>query len=127
MIDVQSIIHYSLHLIFPFLIAYLLFRKNWKIAGLIMLLTFLIDLDHLFANPVLDPQRCSIGFHPLHSFPAIGIYIALLLFKIFRIPAVGLLLHMFADLVDCFWIFSKCSDCYLNSKIHHLLSIFGAG
>jgi hypothetical protein len=125
MIDVQSITHYSLHLIFPFLIAYLLFRKNWKIAGLIMLLTFLVDLDHLFANPLFDPQRCSIGFHPLHSFPAIGVYTSMLFFRRLRIPSVGLLFHMFTDLIDCFWTFSKCNECYLNSKIHHIIAIFG--
>ena len=125
MINVQSIIHYSLHLIFPFLIAYLLFRKNWKIAGLIMLLTFLVDLDHLLANPLYDPQRCSIGFHPLHSFPAIGVYTAMLFFRLVRIPAIGLLFHMLTDLIDCFWTFSNCHPCYLDSKIHNLITIFG--
>ena len=28
-----------------------------------MLTTMLIDLDHLLANPVFDPDRCSINFH----------------------------------------------------------------
>jgi hypothetical protein len=124
MIDVQSIVHYSLHLIFPFLLAWFLFRKNWKIAGFIMFLTLLVDLDHLFANPLFDPQRCSIGFHPLHSFPAIGIYTLMVFIPKVRIPAVGLLFHMFTDLIDCFWTFSKCHDCYLNSKIHQIIAIF---
>ncbi|MGD9707176.1 MAG: DUF6122 family protein, partial [Candidatus Delongbacteria bacterium] len=32
-------IHYSLHLIFPFALAYFFFRKNWKTAGIIMVST----------------------------------------------------------------------------------------
>ena len=34
----------------------------------------LVDLDHLLADPIYDPERCSIGFHPLHSIPAIVVY-----------------------------------------------------
>ena len=30
------------------------------------MLTMMVDLDHLIADPIFDPQRC-IGFHPLHS------------------------------------------------------------
>ena len=43
------------------------FKKNWKTAYTVMISTMLVDLDHLLANPVYDPQRCSIGFHPLHG------------------------------------------------------------
>jgi hypothetical protein len=57
------------------------FRNIWKKAWLIMLATMLVDLDHLFANPIFDPTRCSIGFHPLHSYPAIITY-----FLLFFIP-----------------------------------------
>ncbi len=42
-----------------------------------MLATMLIDLDHLLADPVYDPARCSIGFHPLHSWWAAAIYLAM--------------------------------------------------
>ncbi len=125
MIDLQSIFHYSNHLFFPFILAWLLFRKNWKMAGAIMLLTTFVDLDHFLASPLFDPQRCSIGFHPFHSFPAISAYCVMLFFPFIRIPAVGLLLHMLTDLIDCFWIFSKCHECYLNSKIHQIITIFG--
>jgi len=53
------------------------------------------------ANPIFDPNRCSINFHPLHSYLAIGIYILGTFFKPTRIIAIGLLLHMIADGVDC--------------------------
>ncbi|MCB0704135.1 MAG: hypothetical protein KDC34_02455 [Saprospiraceae bacterium] len=99
----QTLVHYSLHLLFPGLIAWLFFRKEWKKAWLLMLATMLIDLDHLLADPVFDPNRCSIGFHPLHSFVAIGFYFILAFIPKTRIVAVGLLLHMATDFQDCFW------------------------
>jgi hypothetical protein len=60
-----------------------------------------IDLDHLLAIPVFDPHRCSIGFHPLHSYIAIGVYCLLLFFSKVRILAIGLLMHMATDAIDC--------------------------
>ena len=48
------------------------FPHPWKMVWLIMMLTMLVDLDHLLANPIYDPNRCSIGFHPLHSYLAIA-------------------------------------------------------
>ena len=62
----------------------------------------LVDLDHLLANPIFDPNRCSIGFHPLHSYIAIGIYFLGLFIKKTRVISIGLLVHMFADWLDCF-------------------------
>lgn len=97
----QFIIHYSLHLIFPIVIAYFGFNKKWKKAYLIMLSTMLVDLDHLLANPIFDPNRCSIGFHPLHSTYAIVFYFILLFFPKSRIVAIGLLFHMLTDYIDC--------------------------
>ena len=69
-----------------------------------MLATMLIDLDHLLATPIFDPNRCSIGFHPLHSYYAIAVYIGLLFYKKTRIIAIGLLLHMLTDFQDCMWM-----------------------
>ena len=100
----QPIIHYGLHLIFPVLIAFIFFRKNWKQVYLIFLATMLIDLDHLLAEPIFDPTRCSINFHPLHSYWAIGIYTAGLFWKKTRIIAIGLLFHIITDWIDCLWI-----------------------
>lgn len=66
-----------------------------------MLGTMAVDLDHLFANPVFDPSRNSIGFHFLHSYYAIAVYFLLLFFKgNIRIAAIGLLFHMLTDFLD---------------------------
>ena len=100
----QSITHYSLHFLFPALIAWVFFRKIWKRAWLIMLATMLVDLDHLLADPIFDPNRCSIGFHPLHSYYAIAVYLILAYFPKTRILALGLLFHMFTDYQDCLWM-----------------------
>ena len=98
---IQTIVHYSLHLAVPGLIAWVFFRQNWKMAWVIMLATMLVDLDHLLATPIFDSDRCSIGFHPLHSYLAIGLYPILLFFKKTRIVGVGLLFHMLTDALDC--------------------------
>jgi hypothetical protein len=66
-----------------------------------MLSAYLIDLDHLLADPVFDPDRCSIGFHPLHSFWAIGVYALLVFFPKTRLIGIGLLIHIFVDMTDC--------------------------
>jgi hypothetical protein len=68
----------------------------------------LVDLDHLFASPVFDPCRCSIGFHPLHSYVAIAFYTVLLLHPKIRIICVGLLMHMATDAIDCAFIMQHC-------------------
>lgn len=100
----QSIVHYGLHFLAPGLIAYTFFPTKWHRAWLIMLATMLVDLDHLLATPIFDPNRCSIGFHPLHSYPAIAIYIFLIFFPRTRIVGIGLLFHMFTDYQDCYWM-----------------------
>jgi hypothetical protein len=68
-----------------------------------MIATMLVDLDHLLAEPMFDPARCSIGFHPLHSYYAIAIYAVMAFFPKLRIVAVGLLFHMVTDFQDCLW------------------------
>jgi hypothetical protein len=90
-----------MHVVIPGITARLAFRKIWLKAWLIMLLAMIIDLDHLLASPVYDPDRCSINFHPLHSYPAIGAYLLLLFVPRLRIIGVGLLLHTGLDLIDC--------------------------
>lgn len=67
-----------------------------------MLATMLIDLDHLLVNPIFDADRCSINFHPLHTYYMLVVYIALLFFKKTRIIGIGILLHLLADFIDCF-------------------------
>jgi hypothetical protein len=90
----------------PFIIALIFFRKDFWKASILMLLANLIDLDHLLANPIFDPNRCSIGFHFLHSYIAIVIYALLLVIPKIRILAIGLLLHITTDFLDCLWIYS---------------------
>ena len=99
----QTIIHYSFHFIIPVFLALIFFKKIWKKAWLIMIATMIVDLDHLFANPIFDPERCSIGFHFLHTPYAIIIYFLMLFVpnKYFNIVGIGLLFHMLTDYIDC--------------------------
>ena len=97
----QSIVHYSLHFLVIGLIAYLYDPKQWKKYWLVLLATMLVDLDHLLARPVYSPGRCSIGFHPLHTAPAIGVYALLTLPRRTRVVGIGLLIHIGLDALDC--------------------------
>jgi hypothetical protein len=94
--------HLALHFIVPLLIASLFFKEHWKFSYLVMIATMLVDLDHLLANPIYDPNRCSIGFHPLHQYWFIGLYLTLSLFSKIRLIGVGLVTHMVLDALDCF-------------------------
>ena len=94
-------IHYGLHFGLPILIALLFFRKHWLKAYGIMILGLIIDLDHLLASPVFSANRCSINFHPLHSYYAIAVYALLLIPKKTRLFAIGLVIHIISDSVDC--------------------------
>jgi len=100
--DLKFLVHYSFHFIVPAIVAFIFFKENWKKVYLIFIATMLIDVDHLLANPIFDPNRCSINFHPLHSYIAIGFYFLFLIWKKSRILGVGLLLHILADTIDCF-------------------------
>lgn len=97
-------IHLALHILVPGVVAKIFYKPHWVKAWLVMLATMLVDLDHLLAIPVFDPNRCSIGFHPLHSYYAIAVYILLFLPKPSRLIAIGLLIHMFLDGIDCYWM-----------------------
>lgn len=98
---VQVFIHYGIHFLLPLLIAFLYFKPIWLKAYLIMIACILIDLDHLLATPIFDANRCSLNFHPLHSYLAIGCYILLSLIKKSRLLGLGLLIHILADSIDC--------------------------
>ena len=102
----KTAVHYSLHFLIPGLIAYTFFKDNWRKVWLILIATMLVDVDHLLANPIFDPNRCSINFHFLHTYYAIACYALLFIFtknKTLRIISLGLLLHMFTDYQDCYW------------------------
>lgn len=94
-------IHLIAHIMVPLLTAIFFYRKQWLKIFAIMMLSMLVDLDHLFADPVYDPNRCSIGYHPLHSFYVIPLYFLLLYWKGSREFAIGLLIHMGLDGLDC--------------------------
>lgn len=100
---IRHLVHYGSHLVLPFLIARIIWKKHWWKAGLIMAATILIDLDHLLADPIFDPSRCSIGFHPLHTVWATIGYSVLLFIPSWKWRAVGLgcLLHLCTDAIDC--------------------------
>lgn len=105
----QTAVHYGLHFVFPLLLARLFFPKElvWR-AYFVMLSTMLVDLDHLLANPIFDPNRMSIGFHPLHSYPMIVVYIlgCFIPYERLGLPwwlraiFIGLAFHMFTDWQD---------------------------
>jgi hypothetical protein len=99
----RHIIHYSFHLVVPFVFARVFWKENWWKAGLIMLGTMLIDLDHLAADPVFDPARCSIGYHPFHTGWAAMVYFGLLAIPSWkwRAVSVGCLWHLGTDFTDC--------------------------
>ena len=103
---IRPALHIVLHFIVPALAARCFFKDRRLRAWLIMVATIIVDVDHLLAQPIYDPNRCSIGFHPLHTYPAIGVYVLALLVPRLRLVAVGLLIHMGLDLSDCWCVYS---------------------
>jgi len=93
--------HLVLHIIVPAFVAVFFFRKRWLKAFIIMLVTMLVDVDHILADPIYDPQRCSIGFHPLHHLGFIFLYLTLCFVPKARLVGIGLVLHMALDSIDC--------------------------
>ena len=98
---VQTFAHYGCHILLPLIVALIWYKKNWKVAFLIMFSGMWIDLDHLLANPIFDPNRCRINFHPLHTYYALIVYILLLIPQKTRLIGLGLVIHIIADTVDC--------------------------
>jgi hypothetical protein len=97
-------VHLLAHFIVPGAAAKWAYADRWRSAWIIMVATMIIDLDHLLADPVYDPNRCGIGFHPLHTYPAVGIYLLLLIIPKIRLVALGLVIHVVLDGVDCLWM-----------------------
>ena len=85
----------------PLLVAFIFFRQDWQKAYLFMMLTMVVDIDHLLANPIYDPNRCSIGFHPLHLWLPILCYVVACLIPRLRYVGIGLVIHMLLDSIDC--------------------------
>ncbi len=99
--SLASVLHLMLHVLVPGPVAWIFFRTRWRRAWIILLATMLVDLDHLLTTPIYDPDRCSIGFHPLHTLPVIAVYIFLTLLPRTRLIGLGLVLHMLLDFSDC--------------------------
>lgn len=99
----QPLLHYGGHWLAPFLIAKLIWPTRWVKAGAVIAAANLIDLDHLLADPIFDPDRCSIGFHLLHGWEAALAYLALLLVPRWwtRAFGIGALWHLAVDFGDC--------------------------
>lgn len=95
------LLHIFLHVAVPVAVAALFFRKDFRHAALLMLAGFLIDIDHLAANPIVDPSRCSVGYHLLHSFWLIPVYVTLSLYPKTRLIGLGLVIHIILDTVEC--------------------------
>ena len=71
---------------------------------MVMLSAMIIDLDHILASPVYDPNRCSLNLHPLHSLPAMAVYALFAAVPKTRILGFGLAIHILFDGLDCLWM-----------------------
>ncbi|BFP39585.1 hypothetical protein FGF1_04300 [Flavobacteriaceae bacterium GF1] len=100
----RHLLHYGIHFLVPILIALFFFKRDRVKVGLILLAGILLDVDHLLANPIFDPDRCSIGFHPLHSYVLIPFYLGLALWKRTRLLGLALVIHIIADVTDCLFL-----------------------
>lgn len=98
----RFLVHYGIHFLIPIAIGLLFFKKHQSKVIIVLLAGIVIDVDHLWADPIFDPERCSIGFHPLHSYWAIALYFGLLFFEKTWIFGLALLIHILADVMDCF-------------------------
>lgn len=104
----RTIIHYGLHFLAPLLFAQFFRRERRVKAFWIMLATMLVDLDHLLATPIFNPDRCSVGFHLLHSYFMVGVYALLCVLPYEKLKlswwlrpiGIGLFFHMLTDLQD---------------------------
>ena len=94
-------LHIFLHFLIPLILALVVYRRRWFKSFMLLLAGLLIDLDHLLATPIYDPNRCSVGFHPLHTEIPIALYCLALLHPKTRLLALGLCIHIILDAIDC--------------------------
>lgn len=130
----RATIHMLLHVLVPVLALYgvrlilgpkaekqkALGWQSWLSNPLvIMLLTMLVDIDHLLANPIYSANRCSILFHPLHTLWPMIAYATMLIWPLLKSVSAypltlkdrligwvgaGLVIHMLLDGLDCLWM-----------------------
>ncbi|MEM6782283.1 MAG: DUF6122 family protein [Bacteroidota bacterium] len=113
-------LHITSHFIGPLLVALVLFGPRWRAPYVLLIATMAVDADHLLADPIYDPARCSIGYHPLHTPSAIVAYVVLAVVGLLMtrqatsvrmeragrwggLVGLGLLIHMALDAADCVW------------------------
>ncbi|MCM4165320.1 MULTISPECIES: DUF6122 family protein [unclassified Arenibacter] len=95
-------LHYGIHFILPVIIGLFFYKEHRLKIILILLAGIILDLDHLWADPIFDSNRCSINFHTLHMYWAIAGYFLLLFFQKTRVFGIAFLIHILADTVDCY-------------------------
>lgn len=95
------LLHMVLHVAVPVAVAAFFYKPKFKRAALLMLAGILIDVDHVVAVPILDPERCSVGYHLLHSYWLIPAYIALAIYPRTRLVGLGLVIHIVLDATAC--------------------------
>jgi hypothetical protein len=78
------------------------YRARWLSSYAWLMAGMLIDIDHLWADPIYDPGRCSVGFHPLHTVAPIAVYLLLLAHPKTRLLGMGLCIHILLDSTDCY-------------------------
>ena len=101
---IRPVVHLLLHIAVPAAVARVAWRERFLKTWLVLVATMIVDVDHLLADPVYDPTRCSIGFHPLHQPAAIALYVLAAAWPRTRVVGIGLLIHMLLDGIDCAWM-----------------------
>ncbi|WP_181305188.1 DUF6122 family protein [Rufibacter sp. XAAS-G3-1] len=99
--SIGFLVHMLLHVVVPVATAWLFFRPKFRQATWYLLAGILIDVDHLLVRPILDPNRCSVGFHLLHQYWLVPVYVLLALLPKTRLIGIGLVLHIILDWIDC--------------------------
>ena len=130
--EYRAVIHLILHVLVPFLVAIIgsklcanvEHKKRWLFVFIVLMLTMLVDIDHLIADPIYAPGRCSIWFHPLHTFWPMLVYVCMMLWPLLLkirivkrnvhgalnkhyvvgLLGLGLVIHMLLDWFDCLWM-----------------------
>ncbi|MDN6280341.1 MAG: DUF6122 family protein [Psychroflexus sp.] len=102
----QALIHYAMHfgVIYYFAVKYKHIGFSASKIYLILLATLVIDIDHLWASPIFQADRCSVGFHTFHSVYALIFYLALYFLsrsRWLKLFSFGLLFHLITDEFDC--------------------------
>lgn len=103
----RPVLHIAAHFLVPAALSRCWPRGRRLRAWGVMVATMAVDLDHLLADPVYDPDRLSLGFHPLHAWALQPVYVLLALWPRTRLVGVGLVSHMALDGLDGLWMLAE--------------------